>query len=76
MITNPASAPALIDDELNLLAALVPLAGQRIVELGCGNAHLARTLLARIEPQIAPDDLARLTALDLRQRLAAKLSAP
>jgi hypothetical protein len=37
---------------------------------------IARTLLARIEPQIAPDDLARLTALDLRQRLAAKLSAP
>ncbi|HJY38986.1 MAG TPA: hypothetical protein VJ299_16020, partial [Steroidobacteraceae bacterium] len=37
---------------------------------------IARTLLARIEPQIAPDDLARLSALDLRQRLAAKLSAP
>jgi uncharacterized RDD family membrane protein YckC len=39
-------------------------------------ATIARTLLARIEPQIAPDELAKLSALDLRQRLAAKLSAP
>jgi uncharacterized RDD family membrane protein YckC len=39
-------------------------------------ATIARTLLARIEPQIKPDELAGLSALDLRQRLAAKLSAP
>lgn len=37
----------LIDDELNPLSDLVPLAGQRIIELGCGNAALARALLAR-----------------------------
>lgn len=36
-----------IDDELDLLAALVPLADQRIVELGCGAAALARRLLLR-----------------------------
>jgi uncharacterized RDD family membrane protein YckC len=38
-------------------------------------AAIARTLLARVEPQIAADELARLTALDLRERLIAKLSA-
>ncbi|EHR72110.1 methylase involved in ubiquinone/menaquinone biosynthesis [Burkholderiales bacterium JOSHI_001] len=37
----------LITDELDLLAELVPLAGQDIVELGCGAAQLARALLAR-----------------------------
>lgn len=36
-----------IDDELDLLQSLVPLAGQRIVELGCGAAALARRLLLR-----------------------------
>src|SRR5699024_10469949 len=36
--------------------------------------NIARSLLARLEPQIAPDDLARLTAAELRDRLAAKLS--
>jgi uncharacterized RDD family membrane protein YckC len=34
----------------------------------------AGTLLARVEPQIAADDLARLTSLDLRERLLAKLA--
>lgn len=37
----------LITDELDLLARLVPLDGQRIVEIGCGAAQLARGLLAR-----------------------------
>jgi SAM-dependent methyltransferase len=37
----------LIDDELSVLSDLLPLAGQRIIELGCGNASLARALLAR-----------------------------
>ena len=37
----------LIDDELSVLSDLLPLAGQRIIELGCGNAGLARALLAR-----------------------------
>jgi len=37
----------LIADELDLLAELVPLAGQDIIELGCGAAALARQLLQR-----------------------------
>ena len=36
-----------IAQELDLLAELVPLAGQNIIELGCGAAPLARQLLAR-----------------------------
>jgi SAM-dependent methyltransferase len=36
-----------VDDELEVLGELVPLAGQRIVELGCGAARLARSLLQR-----------------------------
>lgn len=40
---------ALVRDELDLLADLVPLAGQRILEPGCGNARLARSLLARFD---------------------------
>lgn len=43
---NPDHYP-LLDNELDLLAGLVPLAGQRIIELGCGNARLARELLER-----------------------------
>jgi uncharacterized RDD family membrane protein YckC len=39
-------------------------------------ANIARSLLARIEPQITPDELAGLSTLDLRQRLAAKVSPP
>jgi SAM-dependent methyltransferase len=39
--------PSLIEDELDLLEALVPLSGARIVEAGCGAARLARDLLAR-----------------------------
>jgi SAM-dependent methyltransferase len=34
-------------DELDLLAELVPLQQQAIIELGCGNARLARDLLLR-----------------------------
>jgi len=37
----------LIDDELELLATLAPLADRDIIELGCGAARLARDLLAR-----------------------------
>ncbi len=36
-----------IDDELTLLARLVPLDAKDIVELGCGDARMARTLLLR-----------------------------
>ncbi|HEY7639977.1 MAG TPA: RDD family protein [Steroidobacteraceae bacterium] len=38
-------------------------------------ANIARTLLARLEPQTSPDELAQLTVFQLRDRLAAKLSA-
>lgn len=42
----PASAASpLIHDELQVLSDLVPLEGLRIIELGCGNARLARQLL-------------------------------
>jgi ubiquinone/menaquinone biosynthesis C-methylase UbiE len=62
--------PTQVDDELEVLAALVPLAGQRIIELGCGPAHLARALLRR-----HPD--ARITALEVDERQMAKnLAAP
>lgn len=46
MFTDPDQLPTL-RDELDLLADLVPLAEQRLIELGCGNARLARSLLAR-----------------------------
>lgn len=44
--TDPDQLPSL-RDELDVLADLVPLAEQRIIELGCGNARLARSLLQR-----------------------------
>ncbi len=60
----------LISDELDLLESLVPLAGVRLVELGCGAARMARTLLAR-----HPD--AELTGLEVDERQHAKnLAAP
>ena len=34
-----------IEDELTVLEALVPLRSQRVIELGCCNARLARALL-------------------------------
>ena len=59
-----------IDDELTLLAELVPLAGQDIVELGCGAAALARALLER-----HPDS--RVTGLEVDARQHAKnLASP
>ena len=60
----------LIEDELDMLAELVPLAGLRIVELGCGAAALARALLARYPT-------AHVTGLDVDQRQHAKnLASP
>lgn len=44
--TDPDRLPQL-RDELDVLADLVPLAEQRIIELGCGNARLARSLVQR-----------------------------
>ena len=55
----------LIDDELTLLNALVPLVQRDIVELGCGNAQTARTLLQR-HPGC------RVTGLEVDQRQHAK----
>lgn len=46
MHIDPDDLPTL-RDELDLLADLVPLAEQRIIELGCGNARLARALVQR-----------------------------
>ncbi len=64
------TATPLIADELDLLATLVPLAGQRIVELGCGAAQLARALVLR-----HPDS--HVTALEVDARQHAKnLAAP
>jgi phospholipid N-methyltransferase len=61
---------ALIVDEIEVLAALVPLAGQDIIELGCGAAALARTLLSS-----HPDS--RMTALEVDERQHAQnLAAP
>ena len=60
----------LIDDELDVLAALLPLAGQDIFELGCGGAGLARTLLAR-------HSTSRVTGLEVDERQHAKnLASP
>jgi SAM-dependent methyltransferase len=39
--------PARIHDELDLLQSMVPLAGARLLEAGCGAAQLARALVAR-----------------------------
>ena len=62
--------PRIERDELTLLAELVPLAGQQIIELGCGGARLARDLLARY-----PD--ARVTGLEVDAIQHAKnLAAP
>lgn len=55
----------LIDDELDVLANLVPLDASRLIELGCGQAHLARSLLSRY-----PD--ATVTGLEVDERQHAK----
>ena len=69
MTSSLASLP-LIADELDLLGELVPLANQDIVELGCGDARLARALLDR-----HPDS--RVTGLEVDERQHAKnLAAP
>ncbi len=44
-MTSAQDTLPLIDDELDVLAGLVRLAGQDNIELGCGAAQLARTLL-------------------------------
>jgi ubiquinone/menaquinone biosynthesis C-methylase UbiE len=69
-MTSDRSNEALVDDELDVLAALVPIAGSDIVELGCGAAKLARALLER-----HPDT--RVTGLEVDERQHAKnLASP
>jgi SAM-dependent methyltransferase len=69
-MTATRQLPPLIDDELELLAELVPLAGQDIIELGCGAARLARTLLERHADS-------HVTGLEVDERQHAKnLAAP
>jgi SAM-dependent methyltransferase len=41
------AAPAVVEDETRLLEGLVPLAGARVLDLGCGAAEFSRRLLAR-----------------------------
>ena len=61
---------ALVDDERDVLAKLVPIAGRDIVELGCGAAELARALLER-----HPDS--RVTGLEVDERQHAEnLASP
>jgi SAM-dependent methyltransferase len=55
----------LVNDELDLLAELVPLDNQDIIELGCGAAGVARALLKR-----RPGN--RITGLEVDERQHAK----
>lgn len=55
----------LITDELAVLEALVPLAGARILEAGCGAANLARELVAR-------HDTAEVVGIEVDDRQLAK----
>ena len=66
MSTPSSDACPLVDDELDLLAELLPLQrGLQIVELGCGNARLARALLRRFPA-------CRVSALEVDARQHAK----
>ncbi|HET9652168.1 MAG TPA: class I SAM-dependent methyltransferase [Usitatibacter sp.] len=40
-----AEARELVTDELDLMRAMLPLAGARVVDLGCGNAQMSRRML-------------------------------
>ncbi len=60
----------LVDDEIDVLAAMLPLAGQHIIELGCGAARLARAVLLR-----HPDSRVTGVEIDARQH-AKNLAAP
>ncbi len=69
-MTSAEDSLPLVDDELDVLASLVPLAGQRIIELGCGAAKLARSLVER-----HPDS--HVTGLEVDERQHAKnVAAP
>lgn len=60
----------LVDDELTMLAELVPLVRRNIIELGCGNPQMARALLQRYPG-------CRVTGLEVDERQHAKnIAAP
>jgi SAM-dependent methyltransferase len=59
------TSPPLIQDELDLLAKLVPLQHTHLIELGCGKARLASALLTRY-PQT------EIVALEVDERQHAK----
>lgn len=63
-MTNLDQLP-LVTEELTVLAEMVPLLGRNIIELGCGNARLARTLLAQFPG-------CRVTGLEVDTRQHAK----
>jgi ubiquinone/menaquinone biosynthesis C-methylase UbiE len=69
MNTLPDTLPV-VDDELDVLADLIPLNRRDIIELGCGAAQLARSLLGRF-----PDS--RVTGLEVDERQHAQnLASP
>jgi len=61
----PADTLPLIEDELDLMGELVPLARARVIELGCGAAQLARNLVRRFSQATA-------TGLEVDERQHAK----
>jgi len=69
MTAATATAP-LIENELDLMAELVPLDGMEIIELGCGEAKLVRELLLH-----HPDSHVTGIEVDARQH-AKNLAAP
>ena len=64
-MTSGRDTVTLVDDELDVLAECVPLAARDIIELGCGAARLARSLLERY-----PDS--RVSGLEVDERQHAK----
>ena len=69
--TRTATAGArIVDDELDVCSKLVPMAREEIVELGCGAAHLARSLLERC-PRCRVTGLPKSTSASTPKNLAA-----
>ena len=65
-----AGTAELVADELELIRRLVPLAGARVIDIGCGDAALSRRLLA-------PGMAASVAALEVdRAQHAKNLAAP
>lgn len=69
MTAVPASHAGLVTDEAEFMAQHLPLAGARLIELGCGKAEVARRLLER-------HGVARITGFEVDERQhAANLAA-